>query len=89
LTYRIRSSLCCCPSLPIRQSLRLRHRHRGEWLGEEFEYHIFGRSLFPIEYRNSEAVVRMPENDLWLGQEVPLEWFKNWLRERIAEYRSW
>jgi len=34
-------------------------------------------------------VVRMPENDLWLGQEVPLEWFKNWLRERIAEYRSW
>ena len=60
-----------------------------EWLGEEFEYHIFGRSLFPIEYRNSEAVVRIPENDLWLGQEVPLEWFKNWLRERIAEYRSW
>jgi len=60
-----------------------------EWLGEEFEYDIFGRSLFPIEYRNSEAVVRMPENDLWLGQEVPLEWFKNWLRERIAEYRSW
>jgi hypothetical protein len=59
-----------------------------EW-GGEYEYDKYGRALFPIEYRDGEAVVRMPENDLWLGQEVPLEWFKNWLRERIAEYRSW
>jgi hypothetical protein len=59
-----------------------------EW-GDEYEYDKYGQALFPIEYRDGEAVVRMPENDLWLGQEVPLEWFKNWLRERIAEYRSW
>ena len=57
-----------------------------EW---EYEYDKFGQSLFPIEYRDGEAVVRMPENDLWLGQEVPLAWFKAWLRERIAQYRSW
>jgi len=55
----------------------------------EYQYNKFGQSLFPIEYRDGETVVRMPENDLWLGQEVPLAWFKAWLRERIAQYRSW
>jgi len=59
-----------------------------EW-SEEYEYDKYGTALFPIEYRDGEAVVRMPENDLWLGQEVPLAWFKAWLRERIAQYRSW
>ncbi len=59
-----------------------------QWEGG-YEYNKVGQALFPIEYRDGEAVVRMPENDLWLGQEVPLAWFKDWLRERIAEYRSW
>ncbi len=59
-----------------------------QWEGG-YEYNKVGQALFPIEYRDGEAVVRMPENDLWLGQEVPLGWFKDWLRERIAEYRSW
>ncbi len=57
--------------------------------GSPSGYRFFGITIFPIEYRGTEAIVRMPYNDLLLGEEVELTRLKAWLRERIAEYRSW
>ncbi len=46
-------------------------------------------TLFPIEHRGTESVVIIPNDDFGLGREVELTRLKAWLRERIAEYRSW
>ncbi len=46
-------------------------------------------AAYPIEYREGEPYILFYKDDFGLGQEVPLAWFKDWLRERIAQYRSW